>query len=211
MTSINLQPNHVTMRDKPVKAEWHGKMMGALETFVSEVPTSQEPAATDPIARIKVIGRHAAVKAMVVSGSLAIPPMPWGIVTILPDLLAIWKLQAQMVADIAGAYGKTATLSREQMMYCLFKHAASQAVRDLVVRVGERILVRQASLRTIQTILGKLGVVITQRLTGRFIMRWLPVVGVIGVGAYAFYDTLKVAQTAIEFFGKEIEVELTQA
>jgi hypothetical protein len=38
-------------------------------------------------------------------------------------------------------------------------------------------------------------------MAGRGIARWLPVVGAIGVGAYARYDTRQVARTAIALFG----------
>jgi len=59
-----------------------------------------------------------------VAGTLALPPGPLGWMTILPEMVGVWKIQAQMVADIAALYGKTATLTQEQMLYCLFKHTA---------------------------------------------------------------------------------------
>jgi hypothetical protein len=141
------------------------------------------------------------------SGGLALPPGPIGYLTILPDLYGIWKIQAQMVADIAGAFGKTGYLSREQMLYCLFRHAAAQAVRDIVVRVGERILIRRPTLRVAQQLSQRIGARITQRLAGNAISRWLPIVGALGVGAYAYYDTGQVADTAIDLFRHEIDLE----
>ena len=36
--------------------------------------------------------------------------------------------------------------------------------------------------------------------------RWLPVVGAMGVGAYAYYDTRQVAKTAVALFEREIEL-----
>ena len=103
------------------------------------------------------------------------PPGPLGWLTIAPELLAVWKIQAQMVSDLAGVYGKAATLTREHMVYCLFRHTAVQLLRDVAVRVAHRS-------------------------AGGGIARWLPVVGAVGVGAYAFYDTSQVAATAIELF-----------
>ena len=188
-------------------AENVSKIVQVLQDFISHIPTTSEPESDDPVPRSKFLGNSAAANAAIVSGSLSIPPGPWGMITIIPDLVAVWKIQAQMVADIAGAFGKQATLTREQMLYCLFRHAASQAVRDLVVRVGERVLVKRASLRLILKILQRIGVKVTQRLAGRFISRWLPIIGAVGVGAYAYYDTAQVAQTSIEFFQQEIDVE----
>jgi hypothetical protein len=37
--------------------------------------------------------------------------------------------------------------------------------------------------------------------------RWLPVVGALGVAAYAYYDTGQVAKSAIELFQQDVEVE----
>ena len=63
----------------------------------------------------------------------------------LPDLYLIWKTQRQMVADIFGVYGRTAELTRTHMLYCLFRHAASHVLRDVAVRGGQRMIIRQLS------------------------------------------------------------------
>jgi uncharacterized protein (DUF697 family) len=140
-------------------------------------------------------------------GTLTLPSEPWGMVTIVPDLYAIWRVQARMVADVAAIYGKTPYLSREQMLYCLFRHAAGHIVRNLVIRVGERVLIKRASFEGLQQILRRLGFKLTQRLVGRTVSRWLPVIGAAGVAAYAYSDTLRVGKTAIDLFRRDIEME----
>ena len=174
--------------------------------FIGQIPDTSEKKCPDPAHRARVIARSAARKAAVTAGSLALPPGPLGWLTVLPELLAVWKLQTQMVADIAGVYGNQAELTREQMIYCLFRHTAAQAVRDLVVRIGERFLVRQVSVRAFQAAARKVGVTITQHAISKGVARWLPVVGAVGVGAYAYYDTGRVARTAMELFAREIEI-----
>lgn len=79
-------------------------------------------------------------------------------------------------------------------------------MRDIVVRAGERLLVRQASLRVIQGVLQKLGIKITQRLINNAITRWVPVVGPVLVGGYSLFDTRQVGRFAIETFRREIIV-----
>ena len=111
--------------------------------------------------------------------------------------------QLEEPADIGGAYGKTAALSQEQMIYCLFRHAAAQVMRDLGVRVGERFMFRPATLRLLQAIAQRLGLTVTQRLIAKSVARWLPVVGSLGVAAYAYYDTGQVAATAMSLFEDE--------
>jgi hypothetical protein len=122
-------------------------------------------------------------------------------------MLAVWRIQAQMVSDIAAVYEKKSSLTQEQMLYCLFRHTAAQAVRDLVVRLGERVLVGRASLRVMERIATAIGIGVTQRSIGKGISRLLPIIGAVGVGGYAYYDTAQVARTAMELFGREIDVE----
>jgi len=182
------------------------KVAADILELIGQVPKSDEHEARDPAKRAHIIARKAAIKALITAGTLSLPPGPLGWLTIIPELVGVWKMQAHMVADIAGVYGKTASLTSEQMLYCLFKHLSSQAVRDLVVRVGERVLIRRASSRAIQSVANQLGIHVTQRVVGRSIGRWIPVVGALGVGAYAYYDTRNVARTAIELFESEIEL-----
>ena len=181
------------------------KIAEAILDFIGRIPSTDELKSDNPLDRARAIATSAATKAAITAGSLALPPGPFGWVTILPELIAIWKIQAQVVADIAGAFGKEAFLTREQVLFCLFRHTAAQAVRDLVVRVGQRVLVRRVSLRTAQAIAKKIGVRITQRAIGKGVSRWLFVVGALGVAGYAYYDTAQVAQSAIELFQQEIE------
>jgi hypothetical protein len=135
-----------------------------------------------------------------VSGSLSLPPGFLGWLTVLPELVGVWKLQAQMVSDIAAVYGQRKTLGRERMLYCLFKHVSAQLFRDVVVRVGERVVVRQTSLRVLQNIAQQVGVQVSKAVLAKSASRFVPLLGAVGVGAYAYYDTLQVAKTAIELF-----------
>ena len=125
-------------------------------------------------------------------------------------MVGVWKIQKQLVADLAALYGKQSTLTPEQVVYCLFQHTAAQGVRDLVVRVGQRTLVRRASPLLIRTLTRRIGVKLTQRVLGRGAARWLPIVGAVGVGAYAYVDTAQVAATAIDLFEGVIEVEAVE-
>jgi hypothetical protein len=180
------------------------RIAAALLELVSQVPSSGEKASASPRERARSLVLQASAKAAMVSGTLALPPGPLGMLTLLPDLLAIWNIQRQLVSDIAATYRKSAQLGSSEMIYCLFRHAATQAVKDVVVRAGERFLVRHGTLGLMQRVLRRVGVSVTQRTAGRALARWLPVVGAVGIGGYAFYDTTQVGKTAIAFFEKEI-------
>ena len=179
------------------------RLTRAILDLAGEVPETSEHRSRGPEQRARKIASDAANRAALAAGTLALPPGPVGWLTIVPELVAIWHIQRQMVADIAGAYGVGAELTRSQMLYCLFRHAAAQAMRDIVVQVGACLLIQDVPLRAIERIAAKIGLSVSKRLVGRGIARWLPVIGALGVGAYAYYDTGQVARTAIDLFRAE--------
>jgi hypothetical protein len=182
----------------------------AILSLVGKVPASKEPRSRKPADDARHKANAAAAKAALAAGALALPPGMVGWLTVLPEMVGVWKIQRQLVADIAAIYGKHATLTSEQVVYCLFQHTAAQGVRDLVVRVGQRSLVRHASPLLIRTITRRLGAKLAQQAVGKGVARWLPVVGAVGMGAYAYYDTAQVAATAIDLFEGVIEVQAVE-
>jgi len=175
----------------------------AILELVSHIPRSEEVASPSPDLRVAILTSRASKKAAGISGAAALIPGPLGLFSLLPDLLAVWKVQRQLVADIAATYGKSSSLTGEQMLYCLFRHLLSHGVRDLAMRVGERIVFRRASIELLQRIAGHIGVRVTQRMIGRAFARYAPLVGAAGGAIYAYYDTRQVASAAKELFSRE--------
>lgn len=182
----------------------------AILAVVGRVPRSQVPRSPTPAADARQRANAAAAKAALAAGAMALPPGLLGWLTILPEMVGVWKIQKQLVADIAALYGQRGVLTPEQVVYCLFQHTGTRGVRDLVVRVGERSLVRRASPLLIRTLTRRIGSRLAQRAVGKGAARWLPIVGAVGVGAYAYHDTAQVAATAIDLFDGAIEVEAVE-
>ena len=179
----------------------------AIVAVISRVPTTRETPLADPDARVRELSRQAARRAALVSGGLALPPGPLGVLTLVPDLIAIWKIQAQLVADIAGARGRSGSLTREQMLYCLFRHAASQLLRDVVVRAGERAIVHRLTVGALQSIAARLGVSLSRQLIAKSASRWVPGIGAAAVAAYAWWDTERVGRVADELFARDVVLD----
>jgi hypothetical protein len=172
------------------------QVTGVIERVIADVPAPRTGTVERPDRAAARIARTAAQRAALVSGALALPPGPLGLLTVLPDLFVIWKTQRQMVADIFAVYGRTAELSRTHMLYCLFRHAASHVLRDVAVRSGQRFIVQQLSSRALATAAKKIGVAVSTRVVGTAASRWIPLAGAAAVSAYAYWDTLQVAKTA---------------
>ena len=167
---------------------------------VGEIPMSTRRKSRNALADSREAIGKAAGKASLTAGALAVPLGPIGWLTILPEMIAVWRVQGQLVADIAALHGRKAELTREQMMFCLFRHTAAQAVRDLAVRAGERLVVQHVTRQVLKKVAEAVGVKIVRRVVGKGLTRWLPVIGVVGVAGYAYYDTAQVGATALEMF-----------
>ena len=172
------------------------EVTGVIERVIADVPAPRTHPVEHPDAAAERIARSAAKRAAFVSGSLALPPGPFGLLTVLPDIYVIWRTQRQMVADIFAVYGRTAELTRTHMLYCLFRHAASHVLRDVAVRSGQRFVVQQLSSQALSHAAGKIGVAVSKRVAGTATSRWIPLAGAAAVSAYAYWDTLQVARTA---------------
>ncbi|MBP9907485.1 MAG: hypothetical protein KBF66_18205 [Rhodoferax sp.] len=171
------------------------------------IPQSTEPASPTPKVRATELINKACRTTAGISGGAALVPGPLGLLTILPDMYAIWRVQSQLVADIAAVHGKLGALTKEQMIWCLFKHSAAHVAGDFVVQVGERYIVHPRSLQWMQKAVGFLGIKIAQRVLGKSLARYLPLLGAAAVARYAYMDTKKVGLAAEALFSKEIVFE----
>lgn len=171
-----------------------------LLALVAEPVASSKSTVDAPREAAARVIDQAARRAALTAGTLALPPGPLGWVTLLPEMLGVWQLQRQLVADIAALYGRSASLGPAQMLWCLFRHTAAQALRDLSVRVGERLVVRPVTQSVLTKVATAIGVQLGQQTLGRAMGRWLPVAGAAGVAAYAYWDTRQVGRAACALF-----------
>ena len=188
-------------------ADLPGGLGAAVLDALGDLPRSTQQASPQAGRDSRRLAHIACSKAALAAGTLALPLGPLGWLTLLPEMVAVWKIQARLVSDIAALHGRHTPLTAEELLYCLFNHTTGQLVRDLVVRVGERSLVRTASVRALQLVAARIGAGLAKRLAGKGLARWVPVAGAVGIGAYAFWDTRQVAATAMALFATEVVVQ----
>jgi hypothetical protein len=188
----------------PVRPSLLDSATAAIVDLASRVPATRELPSENPERRATAIAVAARRRSAAVSAAAALPPGPVGWLTLLPEAVVVWRIQAQMVADIAGAYGRADRLTPELMLHCLFRHSAGRAIGGLVARAGERVLVRHASYRALQPIARAIAARMARRTFARGAARWVPGLGSAAIAAYAWRDTDKVAETAIETFARDI-------
>lgn len=179
------------MRKNSVPKALLGPMHKLFVFTMGGVPASKETGkAEDPELRVQEITRKASIKAAAVSGSLALPVGPLGMLTVVPDLVIVWRIQVQMVVDIAAACGYKKKLTQEDLMACLFNSAAAgnSVSRSMATRLSQKVA---------QTIVG--------RIAKRASSRLVPLAGAAMVSTYVAMDTKEVARAATEMFNPENE------
>lgn len=185
-------------------------MSTLLFELITDIPESLYSPTENSDDKINKLIRQAAIKASAVSATLSVPAGVTGVLTSIPDIAAIWRIQAQLVADVAATYGKLALLSREAMVWCLFRHSAASLLRDLAVRTGSRIVVQKLSTTALKKLVEKVGIKISSTFLSKSLLRAIPAIGAIGNGAYAYYDTKEVGKTAVTYFKALVDQEVQE-
>ena len=175
-------------------------LSGILFDLVTDIPEPLSKPSPEPEKAARRLIRSACLKASAVSATLSIPAGIAGIAAALPDMVAVWKIQAQLVSDIALTYGKVAILNRESMMLCLFRHSAAHLLKDLMIHTGSKVIVHKLSTTAFKKTVEKISLKISSRFIRRITLKALPALGALGNGALSCWDTAQVGKTALAYF-----------
>ncbi|XDD54053.1 hypothetical protein AB3N62_16505 [Leptospira sp. WS4.C2] len=197
------------MNETPSKAQSEGFLDGLVELFagLEDYRSPYAPTIQPPDNLIQELVQNASFKSGLVSATCSLPPGPLGILSILPELLFVYRIQGHLILDIAALYGKEVQVTRELLLYCLFKHGGAHVFRKIIEESSLKILIRPTTVRVFQTMLEKLGILISKSIIRKQFARWIPIGGAVVTGTFAYYDTKRVGQTAMDLFSKEIHAE----
>ncbi|MEQ9262097.1 MAG: hypothetical protein RLP14_02940 [Owenweeksia sp.] len=153
---------------------------------------------------VKGLIRQSSIKSSSVSAALSVPGGVVGVLSVIPDVMTVWRIQAQMISNVAAAYGKNSLLTREQMLWCMFRQVGVGLVKELVVQQGGRYLVKHYGKKNLTDLIHKLGVKIAHNQASRWAGRIIPVVGSVSAGALTYYDTKRVGKNAMQLYSKDV-------
>ncbi|GBF51495.1 hypothetical protein LPTSP4_30330 [Leptospira ryugenii] len=176
-----------------------------LFTGLEEYKSPYAPTIQAPNELIQELIQNASLKCALISGTCSLPPGPLGLLSILPELLMIYRIQGQLVIDIAALLGKEVQVTKELLLYCMFKNAGAQIFRKVIEESSMRILIRPTTVRFFQSFLEKIGIMISQRMFRKQFTRWIPIGGAFLTGTLTYYDTKSIGLQAKSLFSKEIE------
>jgi len=189
------------INQKPALLEELLELFSGFESYRSPyAPTVQPPEEV-----VESLIQNACFKSSLVSATCSLPPGPLGILSILPELILLYRIQGHLVLDIAALHGKEAQVTKDLLLYCLFKHGSAHLFRKIIEESSFRVLVRPTTMKFFQTLLEKIGLMISRTIIRKQFARWVPILGAVFTGGFAFYDTRKVGYTAHDLFQKELE------
>lgn len=197
------------MSETPSQVKSEGFLEGLIELFagLEDYRSPYAPTIQPPDNLIQELVQNASFKSGLVSATCSLPPGPLGILSILPELLFLYRIQGHLILDIAALYGKEVQVTKELLLYCLFKHGGAHVFRKIIEESSLKILIRPTTVKVFQTMLEKLGLMISKSLIRKQFARWIPIGGAVVTGTFAYYDTKRVGKTAMELFSKEIHAE----
>ncbi|MBN1664074.1 MAG: zinc ribbon domain-containing protein [Deltaproteobacteria bacterium] len=130
-----------------------------------------------------------------------------GFFSILPELIAVTKLQINLVYKLAKYYGK-AHLLNPSIIFSIFATAMGVGEHRIFMRnVGPRIMVKALSSQAIRSLAPRIGTRISARIAGRRLARWIPVLSAPAFGYFSMTMTEKIAYVADEIFLPDMVIE----
>ncbi len=183
------------------------KMMGVFEFVVSDRSGhfAKHPDKIPDKKSVPSIIDSYSIANAAISGGVSLVPGPWGMVAVIPEIVAVIRNQLAMIYDIGIAYGKSKVMNKELLAGVLITAMGASAGSVLIMQ-GGKVLVKRVALRVFQQIIAILAGKITQQALKSAISKWIPVVGPMAMAVWSNYLTQRVGKKAIEIFEKEIVV-----
>lgn len=150
--------------------------------------------------------KSASWKAFAISTAAAIPPGFIGYVTILPEIIAVTKVQINLIYSIAKYYRKAATMNAT-ITTLIFANETGIAIgQDVVKKVGPKLVVRALGTKALRPITQRIAARIGARVTQRLVARWIPFLLAPVFGAFSKSMTTTIGKYAIKLFQNDIEI-----
>ena len=141
-----------------------------------------------------------------ISTAAALPPGPLGLMTIIPELLAVTKIQMNLIYRIAAYYGKQGQVNATLILLIFANEAGLAIGRHIVTRVGAKILVRTLGEESARSLARSVAARIGTRLTRKALGRWVPMLIAPVFGLFSKRITARIGAEAVKLFSLDIEL-----
>jgi uncharacterized protein (DUF697 family) len=153
------------------------------------------------------IVNEAARKAFKISTALGLVPGPIGMATILPEVVALTRLQINLIYRIAKHHGKQERVNKELVLLLLGNAMGVAAGETLLRKAGATLVVKSVNSGVIKALARKIGAGMVDRAAERAIARWIPMVTAPLFGYFSLSLTRKIGREAERLFSQGIELK----
>ncbi|MBN1382450.1 MAG: hypothetical protein JXA41_12295 [Deltaproteobacteria bacterium] len=174
------------------------------DILLNFIPYPEDTTVTGlPDEMIRMAGRQA----FAISTCAGLIPGLWGFFTILPELIAVTKLQINLIYKLANYYGKAHRLNAS-IIFSIFATALGVGEHRIFMReVGPRIIVKTLSSQALRKMAPQIGANVGARITRRYVARWFPILTAPAFGYFSLATTTKIAYVADEIFLPDMDIE----
>jgi hypothetical protein len=151
---------------------------------------------------------EAAGKAFKISMTLGLIPGPIGFASILPEVVALTRLQIDLIYRIARCYDKAETVNTEIVLLILANVMGVAGGEALIRKTGTALVIRSANTRVMRALTRKIGTRVIDTAVEKAIGRWIPVVTAPLFGHFSRSLTRKIGREAKRILSsQELTVE----
>jgi hypothetical protein len=140
-----------------------------------------------------------------ISGAAAVVPGALGVLTIIPEIIAVTRNQLNLIYDIGVALGKEDIMSRE-LLLAVFASALGMSLGGLGMMHGSKVIIKRSSLRIMQRVIANLSGKITQQALKASVGRWYPVIGSATLATWSYQTTKIIGRKASKILEMDIEI-----
>jgi len=143
-----------------------------LEKILSSLLSYKDDA--EPVGTPDEMIDEAAQKAFKVSTALGLIPGPIGFVSILPEVVALTKLQINLIYRIARHYDRAEMVDKEIVLLILATVMGVAGGEALIRKAGTTLVVKTANAKVVKVLARKIGTHTIDAAAERAIGRWIP-------------------------------------
>ena len=165
------------------------------------------PAVGDTSEIIIPLIRKYSLQSSALSSTLGVIPGVSGLVTVIPEIILLLKLQSRMIKDIAILHGKENLLTKELLLYCLFKDSEIEVFQTSIRMTVSRIFIRPISLSLLHTFFIRVIQLKSNHFKRKKSSFLISFISGLSNGVLSFIDTQMVGTTANLIFLSEIQLE----
>ncbi|MEI9479824.1 MAG: hypothetical protein WCO26_25080 [Deltaproteobacteria bacterium] len=151
--------------------------------------------------------RKASRAAFLISTGAGIPTGPMGLATIVPEVVALIKLQIDLIFKVAKFHQQEAKVNKTIILTVLGVAMGVVLKHALVNKVGTRLIVKALSAEGAKRITREIGEKFATGLLKRGLGRWIPLMLAPVFGYLSLSMTRKVGREAESLFSHELEVD----